>query len=69
MDTETKQREPEDFEEILHRNPKIDKESVREGLALVRQLRDAGLKERGYNLSSPYARTVHWSSDTDWADK
>lgn len=69
MDTEMKQRETEEFEEILRRNPRVDSESVRKGLALVRELRDAGITERGYNLSNPYARIVHRSSDTDWADK
>lgn len=42
-----------DIEEILRKNPHIDKAKLREGRELSEQLRDLGLMGKGYNLVSP----------------
>jgi len=45
-----------ELEKILALNPQIDEELLKEGRELLRKMREAGIRKRGYNLTSPYAR-------------
>lgn len=52
--------------DLLAANPKADGATVREGLRLVDQLREAGVAEHVYDLASPYGRATHSADDGVW---
>jgi hypothetical protein len=44
------------LEEIINKNPDIDKEKLKESMDLSIKLRSHGVSGRGYGLVSPFAR-------------
>ncbi len=44
------------LEEILKKNPKIDRKKLQEALDLAEKLRRLGLCRRGYRLATPFNR-------------
>jgi len=43
------------LDEILKKNPHINKEMLKEAMDLMRNLQESGVVGTGYNLISPYA--------------
>ncbi len=43
-----------DADDVLARNPHIDREQIEEGMDLHRRLRDAGLQRKEYDLALPF---------------
>lgn len=45
---------------IVRNNPAVDAKKLQQGLEVLRELRSKGLvKEKGYDLVSPFSRPVH----------
>ncbi len=42
------------LDEILSRNPRIDEEELEEARELLRQLRERGVRRKGYDLAPPF---------------
>ncbi len=42
------------LEEVLDRNPRIDREKLEESMAVLRHLREDGLARKGYDLVPPH---------------
>jgi hypothetical protein len=52
-------RNEAELDDLIARNPRVDGQKLRESLALIRELREAGLmKEKGYELAHPFAPFV-----------
>lgn len=43
-----------DLEDVLRRNPHIDRERVKEAQELIRRLREKGVQRKGYDLAPPF---------------
>jgi hypothetical protein len=43
-----------DLEEVLSRNPQVDREKLQESRALLRDLRERGTRRKRYELDGPF---------------
>lgn len=45
-----------DVDEIISRNPQVDREQLEKAGEMARNLRDMGVHRKGYNIASPFGR-------------
>lgn len=68
MDTKEQREQVLDIAALERENPNVDAATVVGALRLVRDLRQAGVRQQGYRLANPHTRTYRWVNDAGWSN-